>query len=175
MHLHLWRVFLLSSSLAPSAPVLLLLRFTLTHEYLTLQCQPQSSALWSAPQQDPVTPSMTSWSSLRYVSWKPTESKLFFFFYFFDTSKEWTYSSRYIVLAATSGNIWLISLNIFLFPATSLLLWTTEVGCPATARSSYIRSDHVLSFILDWQTRKISFCMFVFSFQCEEINQSMLE
>lgn len=74
--------------------------YSLTHEYLILQCQPQSSALWSAPRQDPVTPSMTSWSSLRSVSWKPTESKptflkMYFFFYFFDTSKRVAYISLY--------------------------------------------------------------------------------
>lgn len=74
MRLHLWRVFF-RSSLAPSAPLVLLLHFTLTHQYLIPQCRPQSSAQWRAPQQDPVTPSMTSWSSLRSVSWKPMESK----------------------------------------------------------------------------------------------------
>lgn len=53
--------------------------YCLTHEYLGVQCRPQSSALWSAPQQDRVTQSMTSWSFLRSVSWKPMESKPAFF------------------------------------------------------------------------------------------------
>lgn len=76
MHLHLWHAVFLSSYLALSAPLLLLLLFySLTHENCILQCRPRSLALWSAPRQDPVTPSMTSWSSLRSVSLKPTESK----------------------------------------------------------------------------------------------------
>lgn len=84
------------------------------------------------------------------------------FFFHFNTSNEWTYISHYI------ANIWLISLNISLLcPATFLLLWTTEVGCPATAPSSYIRSDHVLSFILDRKTWKFAFFMFVQS--CEGV------
>lgn len=40
-----------------------------------LQCRPPSSALLRAPPPDLVTPNMTSWSSLRSVSWKPVESK----------------------------------------------------------------------------------------------------
>lgn len=56
--------------------------FSLPHIHLFissfLQCRPQSSALWLAPPQDRVTPNMTSWSSLRSVSWRLTESESVF-------------------------------------------------------------------------------------------------
>lgn len=37
-----------------------------------------------------------------------------------------------------------------MFPVTSLLLLTTEVGCPVMALSSYIRSEHVLPHCHDY-------------------------
>lgn len=98
-------VLLLPCPICPSPPPPPSRLHSLTHEYLIFQFQPQSSALWSAPRLDPVTPSMTSWSSLRSVSWKPTESKPAFFFShpFFFTSKGWAYTSHYVILAATSA------------------------------------------------------------------------
>ena len=48
---------------------------TLTHHMSFPQCQPPSSAPWSAPPLGPATPSTTSWPSSRSVSWKLTESE----------------------------------------------------------------------------------------------------
>lgn len=70
--------FLLPCPICPSPPPSSPF-YSPTCEYLLPQCRPQSSALWLAPRQDPVTPSMTSWFSLRSVSWKPMESKSTFF------------------------------------------------------------------------------------------------
>lgn len=147
--MHLWRVFFLSSSLAPSAPLLLLLCFTLWHmNILSFSASHKAQhyeALHGRTLSRQVWPHGLLWDLWAGSQWRV---RLLLFFFFFDTSRGWAYISYYLVLDATSANIWLISLNVSLFPATSLLLWTTEMGCPATARSSYIRSDHVPSFIL---------------------------
>lgn len=121
------------------------------HGYLIPQCQPQSSALWRVPRQDPVTPSMTSWFSLRSVSWKPMESKPTLFISFYPLLQQID------LFPINTGALAFIAPITSPFPATSLLWWTTEAGCPATARSSYIRSDHRLSFFLDLMMRKSVF------------------
>lgn len=152
MHLHLRHLFFLSSSLTPSAPLLpCLLRFILSCMDIP-QCQPQSSALWRVPRQDPVTPSMTSWFSLRSVSWKPMESKSPLFISFYPLLQQIG-----DLFPLNIGALAFIAPILFPFPATSLLWWTTEAGCPATARSSYIRSEHRLSDFLDLMSRKFVF------------------
>lgn len=165
--------FLLPCPICPSPPPSSPF-YSPTCEYLIPQCRPQSSALWLAPRQDPVTPSMTSWFSLRSASWKPMESKSTFF-----TALIPQHASLDISLYLQVQTIDLYPLNIAalafialitsLFPATSLLLWTTEAGCPATARSSYIRSGCGPSFILDWKISK-----FIFVPPCEVVNNKRI-
>lgn len=128
----------------PSSPFYLFM-----HGYLIPQYQPQSSALWRVPRQDPVTPSMTSWFSLRSVSWKPMESKPSLFISFYPLLQQIG-----DLFPLNIGALAFIAPIISPFPATSLLWWTTEEGCPATARSSYIRSDHRLSSFLDLMIRE---------------------
>lgn len=60
----------------------------------------------------------------------------------------------YIYYCNEKMNVEILTLNVFIIslsPVTSLLLLTTEAGCPATAPSSYIRSEHVIA-IITWPT-----------------------